>query len=347
MADALGIDALAAISPVGNDLRQTCTSVRAGISRFAPHPALECLSGDPEAEEPSEPVVIGLCPRFPAEIEAAERLVAMLLACLGDMLLAAEIGRDDFASSAFLLALPANDTAVMDWGLEERFGSSFWARAGLPAPAAFETVHSGQTGMFELCQRAFELLQGGDVPSCFVAGVDSYNADTRLALLDESKALCSSRNHDGFIPGEAVSILRLSLEQTPQALALLERPAFGREPQPASGDRHSTGDGLAQSIREMSEGRRWSRVYCDLNGQSYRFAEWGLMRTRLSAELADDLALVHPADCMGDVGAATGGILLGCAVEAATRGYAGAPQALLWTASDDGARASLCVRAKE
>ena len=94
----------------------------------------------------------------------------------------------------------------------------------------------------------------------------------------------------------------------------------------------------------MTEGRRWDRVYCDLNGQSYRFAEWGLMRVRLSAELGDDLALVHPAECLGDVGAATGGVLVGCAVQALTRGYAGVPQVLLWTASDGGARASLCVR---
>ncbi len=347
MADVLGIDALAAISPVGNDLRQTASSVRARVNRFAPHPALECVSGDHESEEPSEPVVMGLCRRFPSELEGAERLVSMLLACLGDMLLGEEIAADDLASSAFLLALPANDVAVAEWGLGEAFGSDLWLRAGLPSPAVFETNQSGHTGSCELIQRAFDLLMEGSATSCFVAGVDSYNADARVALLDESKSLRSSRNHDGFIPGEAASLLRLSLPGAASARALLERPTFGREPQPVSGGRHSTGEGLAESIRAMSDGRRWGRVYCDLNGQSYRFAEWGLMRTRLAAELCDDIALVHPADCLGDVGAATGGILVGCAVAALERGYAGDSQALLWTASDDGLRASLCVRAKQ
>jgi 3-oxoacyl-[acyl-carrier-protein] synthase-1 len=344
MADALGIDALAAISPVGNGLLQTCASARAGISRFAPHPTLECASGDPESEEPVEPLVIGLSKRFPDGIEAPERLIAMLLTCLNDMLLAEAMAASDLVTSAFLLALPPDDAAVSEWELRECFAASLWERAGLPAPAIFETNQSGHTGMFELCGRAFELLQEGAVESCFVAGSDTYNAAARVALLDGSKSLHSSRGHDGFIPGEAVSILRLSLPQTGSAVALLERPAFGREPQPATSDRHSTGEGLAQSIRAITEGRRWDRVYCDLNGQSYRFAEWGLMRVRLTAELGDDLVLVHPAECLGDVGAATGGVLVGCAVQALKRGYAGVPQALLWTASDDGARASLCVR---
>jgi 3-oxoacyl-[acyl-carrier-protein] synthase-1 len=344
VADLLGIDAVAAISPVGHDLLQTCASVRAGINRFASHPVLECASGDPEAEEPVEPLVIGLSKRFPDEIEAPERLIAMLLTCLNDMLLAEEIGASDLATSAFLLALPPDDAAVAEWELRECFAPALWERAGLPAPVVFETSQSGHTGMFELCGRAFDLLQEGAVESCYVAGSDTYNAGARVALLDDSKSLHSSRGLDGFIPGEAVSILRLSPPQAGSPVALLERPAFGREPQPATSDRHSTGQGLAQSIREVSRGRRWDRVYCDLNGQSYRFAEWGLMRVRLTAELADDLALVHPADCLGDVGAATGGILVGCAVQALQRGYAGAPHALLWTASDDGARASLCVR---
>jgi hypothetical protein len=46
---------------------------------------------------------------------------------------------------------------------------------------------------------------------------------------------------------------------------------------------------------------------------------------------------------LGDIGAATGGILIAQAVQAFKRGYARSEEALLWTASENEFRAALCI----
>ena len=51
----------------------------------------------------------------------------------------------------------------------------------------------------------------------------------------------------------------------------------------------------------------------------------------------------HEADCVGDVGATSGGLLAACAVQAFARDYAPARRALLWTSADDQARAAVCI----
>jgi 3-oxoacyl-[acyl-carrier-protein] synthase-1 len=84
-------------------------------------------------------------------------------------------------------------------------------------------------------------------------------------------------------------------------------------------------------------------VLCALNGESYRSFEWGLMRARLGAALGDVERLVHPAASLGDVGAATGGVLVACVVKALGRGYAASDAAVVWASSDGAGRAAALV----
>ena len=53
--------------------------------------------------------------------------------------------------------------------------------------------------------------------------------------------------------------------------------------------------------------------------------------------------LEHPAECVGDVGAATGGILISHVAYALGRPNPPAPEAVLWTSADSGKRATLRV----
>jgi 3-oxoacyl-[acyl-carrier-protein] synthase-1 len=65
--------------------------------------------------------------------------------------------------------------------------------------------------------------------------------------------------------------------------------------------------------------------------------------TRLNSYLSDLELVSHPADCYGDIGAATGGMLIAHAVKAFERNYNIAEEALLWASSDDGLRTALCI----
>jgi 3-oxoacyl-[acyl-carrier-protein] synthase-1 len=51
-----------------------------------------------------------------------------------------------------------------------------------------------------------------------------------------------------------------------------------------------------------------------------------------------------PADCWGDVGAASGPLFLSLAVEASQRGYSKGPYAVMFAGSESGYRAAALIR---
>ena len=130
-------------------------------------------------------------------------------------------------------------------------------------------------------------------------------------------------------------------------LGLVGQVGLGQEPQIRSSNRESSGRGLSDALRGALAGGAPSQSHwclCDLNGQSYRAAEWGVVSGRLAKELATVKRLSHPADCLGDVGAATGGVLIAQALAGFARGYAGADGAILWASSSEhGLRAAVRV----
>jgi 3-oxoacyl-[acyl-carrier-protein] synthase-1 len=84
-------------------------------------------------------------------------------------------------------------------------------------------------------------------------------------------------------------------------------------------------------------------VLTDLNGERWRFLEWALASSPALLGLPPDWRLWHPADCFGDVGAATGAVHLCLAARAFERGYAVGDGVIIFNAAETGERASLCV----
>jgi 3-oxoacyl-[acyl-carrier-protein] synthase-1 len=171
--------------------------------------------------------------------------------------------------------------------------------------------------------------------------VDSYHAFPRLKHLDAAYRLRTERCKDGFVPGEAAVAILLEPPGGPRTQCLLGMPGTAREPASQLGELSSTGRGLQQAIEAALGSTRAAWVLCDLNGESYRSFEWGIVRTRMAEAFASLERLVHPADCVGDVGSATGALLVACVAQAFARGYAPANDALLFAGADDGARAAL------
>ena len=177
-----------------------------------------------------------------------------------------------------------------------------------------------------------------------IVGVGSLFDPETLTALDTAGRLKSEQNPDGFIPGECATAVLL--ERWPEAekrgatpFAIVQGMGIGREPQSIASGEPSTGQGLCQAIEHAcavagaSTGADWA--VSDLNGESYRAREWGLVQGRLPALLNGMRTVWHPADCIGDVGAATGGLLVAMVARAFARAYAPAPRALVWAALED------------
>ena len=87
-------------------------------------------------------------------------------------------------------------------------------------------------------------------------------------------------------------------------------------------------------------------LYCDMNGEPYRADEFGFATIRAGGLLKDPSAFTAPADCWGDVGAASGPLFL-VLIDAATRkGYAPGQILAAFTSSESGERCGFVTRAR-
>ena len=220
----------------------------------------------------------------------------------------------------------------------------------MPTVGVMGANQEGHTGVFSLMRTAAKLLGSGKVDHCLVGGLDTYLLEDRLEYRDQNWRLRSQRNVDGFIPGEAGVLLLVETRARAVARgaairAIVGAPVTSREPDAYAGERSSSGQGLREALQGALSAAGGEKkapwVVCDLNGESYRHFEWAVLETKLPEVLSTVNHTVRPVESIGDVGAATGGILLACVCEAFSRGYNPASEALLWTASDEGKRVAL------
>lgn len=344
----LAVTGVAAISPVGLTVEQTSAAIRAGVTGLVEHPYHDVLTRDPEWDDEEE-LVGGLVPTLDPWMDAPERLLELGLTVVRDLVKTTGLARRQLERAALLLALPPDaDPVVAHWQLDQWFAAQLCRRAGIAACPIIRVEQSGHGAALKLIGDARELLEAGHVEHCVLVAAESYHHEARLEHLDASFQLRSERSPDGFLPGEAAAALLLERAGGVRpALGTLVGPSIAVEPRTIEGDYASSGRGLQLAIEQLrgQAGRPARWVLCDLNGESYRAFEWGTVLTRLAEQLSDVQKLIHPADCVGDVGAATGGLLIACALEAFRRGYAPADEALIWCSSARGMRAAVEVRA--
>ena len=86
------------------------------------------------------------------------------------------------------------------------------------------------------------------------------------------------------------------------------------------------GEGLSETVRNAVSNlrppeERVNDLFCDINGERYRNEEWGFVCLRLSQYFDDPTAYRSPAECWGDMGAASGPLLAMLVCQAYVRGY--------------------------
>jgi 3-oxoacyl-[acyl-carrier-protein] synthase-1 len=240
------------------------------------------------------------------------------------------------------LALPASRP---DWGPQhhERFANLFHNFIARDRFVHEQLAWLGSCGVLSLCAEACRLLREGSIQHAIVGGVDSYLFPGWLAPLDRAYRIRSTRNLEGFCPGEAAAFILL--ESPAQAGQRSLRPwaelhtlaSATSTPGPAG---HDAGEALAGVLRQVipAQGSLSPLVVCDLNGERLRFEEWGYALSRLGKMLPAPLAVEHPAVVLGDVGAATGAVLLATAAHALHTKHHERTSAVVWAGADDGER---------
>jgi 3-oxoacyl-[acyl-carrier-protein] synthase-1 len=195
------------------------------------------------------------------------------------------------------------------------------------------------------------VIRAGQRPFMVAGGVDSYRDLYVLGTLDQERRVKSDVHLDGFIPGEGAAFLLLAARGAAEAaglapLATLSPAAVAVEAGHLYSEEPYRGDGLAAALARLfgagALAEPVQEVYSSMNGESHWAKEWGVGFLRNRAGFRPDHGMHHPADCLGDTGAACGPLLVGLAALGVREGYRRSP-CLVYGSSDDGLRAALAV----
>lgn len=345
------VTAMGALTPLGAGVDATCAAIEAGISRVTEHAFYQCIPDDPEWDEDLT-CLSATVPIIDPFTDGLERFLELAIPALTEVFEAASLKRADLAQTALCLALPQIDEATFNIGLAANFMPELCKRTGL---TAFQSTHinqTGHTGVFAHINEAIDKLESASSEYCIVGGVDSYLLENRLKFMDKNWRIRSDKAVDGFIPGEASIMLMLETEAHAKArgaeiLAKITALAEGQEESVIGSEKTSSGSGLTDAIKGILENTdqdgHFHSVYCSLNGESYYAHEWGLQLARLSQVFEKLTNLVHPAEYVGDIGAATGALLIACATNELKQSSDDNNRALLWSSADNNQRMAICL----
>ncbi len=335
MSSSVSVVGVGARTPVGLTAPSTAAAIRAGISRLAEHPYM--------VDKVGEPYVVAM-DRTSEEPNRLERLFLLATSALFEALGAVSLPAG-FELPVFL-ALPEYGpwfTEQQGKHLAERLAESL-----APAvQAAVVVVAGGNAAGVLALQRASAVVHQRQRPLVAVVGVDSHLDPDFLEELDESARLTSLTNRWGYPPGEGGGALLLSLSSSARAFSLkvmgeVEAVATAQERAMLGAEEPCIGKGLAAAVAPVLGGLgpdAVRSVYCDINGERYRNGEWAYASLRIpKGVVADPTAFVAPADSWGDVGAASGPLLMGLAFASGVRGYSRGRYSLVWCSSESGLR---------
>ncbi|MBC7617891.1 MAG: hypothetical protein H7293_02675 [Candidatus Saccharibacteria bacterium] len=219
----------------------------------------------------------------------------------------------------------------------------------LPLSNHSKVWHSGRAGLSAVLQGAHDLLIKGTCQQVMLLGFDSYlNAQTINHYLQAERLLVPG-NRDGFIPGEAAAAVLLELA-TPEAGGVYitgwgEAMEAGRP----DGSVPSRAQGLSQALRTAF---RQADITCndldwrmsDQNGEGFFAGEAANAVTRV-AENGGTVPMVYTtADCVGEVGAATGPLMLAWLNQLLHREDGPGDCGVIHLANDEGLRSAVVVQ---
>lgn len=338
------ITGMGAATPIGRGAWIAAAAARAGLCGFREHPYMIDTAG--------EPMRIARVPWLDVCLQGVDRFAQLLFPAVDEALHSAP----PLSRIALTLGLPrprpglADDLAArLKRTIDQRYGGR------LSPVLNYEVGHAG--GLLAL-DAALKGFAAGSIQACIVAGVDSYIAPETLEWIEACDQLHGGgpmNNAWGFIPGEAAGALLVqpatAVRKDADAwLADVVSVGIGRETQLIKTDSVCIGEGLTQAFRaalsKLPPDKRIDDVYCDMNGEAYRADEYGFtcLRTKERFRAATDF--VAPADCWGDVGAASSPLHAQMAIAARRKGYAAGELAMVWASSEGGERAAGLIWAR-
>ena len=336
---ALHVAGIGMVTAIGDDTHNTIVALAAGARRVR-RAQLCDLAGDRISGAFAFPVrsehegfARASVLAWPALVECLEELSpargpTALVACT-PLPWGARAGRDAGASS------PSQD----NWPLVlDALATEIETRGSVVPDGLRILIRRGHAGGFLALRAAAQLFERGEAAQAVIVGLDTHGEPATLEHLDRMGLLRSRRSPNGFLPGEAAAVLCVRPAMGRERTAALRGIGIEVETQPPAGARAMTA-AVQQAIDAWGgDTSSIGAVAIDLNGEIERQKEWCHAATRTIYKKHATPVLLHPADRLGDIGAASVPLLVGLVVSAQTPG-----PALIVASSRDGLRGAAIV----
>lgn len=334
------------ITPLGSDYATSAAAVRAGMARFDQSSytndafmPMKMAQVPGEALPPLQDALnnLGLTLR-------QKRLLRLLTPALSEALvtLPAEVSLPLFIGAAEAIPgcaapLPARFLHLIKEQTKANIDTSL--------SRVFAT---GRVSGLQALEMAYRYFEATGQHLALVGAVDSYQDSLLLSKLSKERRILAVGMSDGFVPSEAACCLLVATEQgmrqlNVRSLGYVSRPGFANEPGHHYSEAPYKGEGLDASWKQVltnRQGHPVNTLFSSMNGEHFWAKELGVSVSRNSQQLDPEMAHVHPADCLGDIGAATAPVLIALALKGMQQKYY-RPPGLVSCASDTGPRAAV------
>lgn len=205
----------------------------------------------------------------------------------------------------------------------------------------------GHVAISVALKHAQQLIHESNVKQIMIVATDSLLVGPTLTHYEDNERLLTSQNSNGFIPGEAAAALVVEPVIPKQEGQLIcQGLGFGVEKAHVGSEEPLRADGLTAAIKEsLSDAGCGESILdfkiTDISGEQYYFKESSLAFSRVDRTKREEFDIWHPADCIGEVGAVIGVVIIAIIKSACEKGYSRGNNILAHLGNDDGERSSM------
>lgn len=225
---------------------------------------------------------------------------------------------------------------------------------------ASQVYYKSRCGFTEALKQAQQTLYQDGLSYALILGIDSLLDSATLGyyggnLYGEGRRLLGDNHSNGFIPGEAATAVLLRKPKKNDNRTVIIS-GVGLASETASFNNSQTdephvlrGKGLSDAIKNASQDagveiHHTAYRVASVSGEDYFFTEAALAQIKSLKRKVDDQPLWHPADSIGEVGAAVGGAITIMTAFALLKGYALGNSVLCHLSNDDEQRGAFIMQ---
>lgn len=305
MTQALAITAVGMVTGVGLNAPAGCAAIRSGINNFQETRFMD------QSGEWIMACSVPLEQPWRGKTKLIKMAAMSILECLAQVSSAIKT-----EETPLLLCLPEADRPGRVIEDDNAFFFELQEELNLQFHPKSRVIAQGRVSVGVALQHARALIHGNATKQVLIAATDSLLTAKTLAEFQERDYLLTSANSDGFIPGEASAALMLTtVYRKTEPQLICHGLGFGTEPASIDSEEPLRAEGLTNAIKAALK-----EAHCemhaidfritDVSGKQYYFKEASLALSKTLRKVKEEFPMWHPADCIGETGAAIGLIAL-------------------------------------